>query len=120
VQSAVRHIEGSMAYTRGDPYIWSDGDFLHLWSVTGRDHWQTIEGYVDNPEASGVQITDAVAAEFAVMRFAELLQLGEAAGAIERALRNSSGNFGCAALEELAPRLLKLCSDSSWSAELRR
>jgi hypothetical protein len=101
-----------MSYTRGDPYIWSDGDHLHLWSTTGRDNWQTVEGYADNPNASGVQIAEPLADEFAVMRFAELLRLGQASAAIDRALQNWSGNFGCAALEELAPHSRRICSDS--------
>lgn len=101
-----------MSYMRGETYIWSDGDHLHLWSRKGMDHWQTIEGYQGNPTASGVQIPEPLADEFAVMRFAELLRLGEAISAIERALSNWGGNFGCAALEHLAPRIREVSEAS--------
>ena len=100
-----------MAYTRGEIYIWSDGTHLHLWSESGMDDWPNMERYQGNPAASGVQIPDTVADEFAVMRFAELLASGDAAAAIERTLQNGSGNFGCASLERLASQLRQLASD---------
>ncbi len=98
-----------MAYTKGSTYIWSDGEQLHLWSETGLDHWQSIPAYGGKPGGSGVQIDEAIADQFAVMRFAELLKLGEARSAIEQAIAHWGGNFGCTALEELAPILRAFC-----------
>lgn len=94
-----------MAYTKGSTCIWSDGDRLHVWCEEGLDHWQSIPAYGDKPDASGVHIPESVADEFAVMRFAELVKSGDVSAVIERALARWGGNFGCAALEELAPRL---------------
>jgi len=99
-----------VSYTKGDTYIWSDGEFLHLWAEEGLDHWRTIEQYEGKPNASGVQVPESVADQFAVMRFAELLKLGEASASLEEALRQWAGNSGCHALEELAPVLRKFCA----------
>lgn len=98
-----------MAYTKGSTYIWSDGEQLHLWSEEGLDHWQSIPEYGEKPKGSGVQIPEPVADQFAVMRFAELLKSGEACAVINRTVSQWGGNFGCVALEELAPRLLTFC-----------
>ena len=98
-----------MAYTKGSTYIWSDGEQLHLWSEEGLDHWQSIPEYGDKPNGSGVQIPEPLADQFAVMRFAELLKSGEACAAINLAIAQWGGNFGCVALEELAPSLLAFC-----------
>lgn len=100
-----------MAYTRGEIYIWSDGTHLHLWSETGMDDWPAMEGYEGNAAASGVQIPEPVADEFAAMRFAEILASGRAVDVIERTLRHWGGNFGCVALERLATQLRQLASD---------
>ena len=98
-----------MSYTKGSTYIWSDGEQLHLWADQGLDHWQTMDQYADKPGASGVQIPEHVADQFAVMRFAELLKLGKAQAAVDEALAQWSGNFGCVALEELAPVIRRFC-----------
>ena len=100
-----------MAYTKGSTYIWSDGEQLHLWSEEGLDHWQSVPEYGEKSNGSGVQIPESVADQFAVMRFAELLKSGEASAAIEKALAQWGGNFGCVALEELAPRLRVFCEE---------
>jgi len=97
-----------MSYTRGETYIWSDGDHLHLWSESGMDNWPAMEAYAGKPGASGVQITEEIADEFAVMRVAELLAMGELSGAVQRALSKWSGNFGCHALERHSEHLMKL------------
>jgi hypothetical protein len=96
-----------MSYTRGEPYIWSDGEQLHLWSESGMDGWPQMEAYAGKPKASGVQIPEVVADEFAVMRVAELLAMGNLPNVIERALGKWSGNFGCRALEAHSQQLLK-------------
>ncbi len=98
-----------MSYTKGSTYIWSDGEQLHLWADEGMDHWQSMEQYSNKPSASGVQISEQVADQFAVMRFAELLKSGEAHAAIEQALAQWAGNFGCVALEEFAPVMRQFC-----------
>ena len=77
------------------------------------DDWQATERYAGNPAASGVQIAESVADEFAVMRFAELLKLGEASITIERALSKWTGNSGCAALEQLAKHMQRICARDS-------
>jgi hypothetical protein len=92
-----------VAYIKGKTHIWSDGGRLHLWSETGLDNWQSMEAYQGKAEASGVQISEATADEFAVMRFAELIKLGTLNSVIRRALAH--GNFGGQALVELAPLL---------------
>ncbi|WP_457425287.1 hypothetical protein [Roseateles sp. P5_E7] len=89
-----------MAYIKGSTHIWSDGEKLHLWCVSGLDNWQSMEAYEGNPNASGVQISEAVADEFSVMRFAELVKLGKVQEVVRRALAH--GNFGGTALAELA------------------
>jgi hypothetical protein len=99
-----------VAYTRGATYIWSDSEHLHIWSETGLDHWSEIEQYQGNPSASGVQIAEAVADEFAVMRFAEILLSGEVSAVVTRALNNWKGNTGCQALEQTALQLQALAA----------
>jgi hypothetical protein len=98
-----------VSYTKGSTYIWSDGEQLHLWADEGLDHWESMEQYTDMPMASGVQIPEQIADQFAVMRFAELLKSGEAGAAVEQALARWAGNFGCSALEELAPVIRRFC-----------
>ena len=99
-----------MSYTKGSTYIWSDGEQLHLWADQGLDHWQSMEQYADKPNASGVQIPEDIADQFAVMRFAELLKLRRASTTVERSLAQWAGNFGCVALEELAPSIREFCA----------
>jgi hypothetical protein len=101
-----------VAYTRGTTYIWSDSEHLHIWSETGQDHWSQIEQYQAKPNASGVQIAETIADEFAVMRFAELVASGEVAAVVARALSNWNGNTGCQALERVAPQLANLAGQS--------
>jgi hypothetical protein len=75
-----------MSYFRGDPYIWSDRERLHLWTIAADD---TL-GH--DAYAAGVEIPEATMDQFAVMRFAELLELGIARKTIAEALDNT--NFG--------------------------
>ena len=62
-----------MAYMKGEPYVWSDGDELHIWSKSGNDGWSENESLHGIAEASGVALDEKHADEFAVMRFAELI-----------------------------------------------
>lgn len=75
-----------MSYFRGEPYIWSDGERLHLWT-TAADGTLNHDTYT-----AGVEIPEATMDQFAVMRFAELLELGLAGKTIAEALENT--NFG--------------------------
>ena len=54
-----------------------------------------------------MQIEETIADQFAVMRFAELVKTGKVDDAIEKAL--AQGNFGCAALADVAPLLKRVC-----------
>ncbi|WP_066262392.1 hypothetical protein [Hydrogenophaga flava] len=101
-----------MAYTRGTTYIWSDSEHLHIWSERGLDHWPQMEQYQGKPSASGVQIAESIADEFAVMRFAELVASGEVEAVIARALSSWKGNTGCHALEQVAPQLARIAPRS--------
>ena len=103
-----------MAYMRGDNYIWTGtDDRVHVWIGDGDDGWRESGWALADDDtllpgrehASGVALPVAVMDEFVVMRFAELLQAGEVDAAVDRALRNHDGNFGCAALVERATQL---------------
>lgn len=89
-----------MSYFRGDPYIWSDGEQLHLWT-TATDGTLNHDDY-----AAGVEIPEATMDLFAVMRFAELLELGIAGKTIAEALDNT--NFGGDCLRRHADTLQAL------------
>ena len=89
----------AMSYFRGDHYVWSDGDCLHLWSAApyepANDHY-----------AAGVSMPEALMDQFAVMRFAELVWLGRADAAITDALQVM--NFGGDALRARADDIRRL------------
>jgi len=89
-----------MSYFRGDPYIWSDGERLHLWTAS------SYVPFNDEAYAAGVQIPEATMDQFAVMRFAELLELGIAGKTIAEALGNT--NFGGDCLRRHAATLQAL------------
>jgi hypothetical protein len=83
-----------MSYMRGQFYIWSDGDHLHL----------------DTPGApeDGLLIPQDIADDYAVMRFAQLIEKNQVSDVIARALERWTGNFGCVALNKLASELSAL------------
>ena len=95
-----------MSYMRGDNYIWSDGERLHLWVADGYDGWDQAVWAIDENEerregrvnASGVGIPEGVMDEFVVMRLAQLIEEGLVEEAIDRAVARGGGNFGCEAL----------------------
>src|SRR5262245_46089434 len=92
-----------MSYMRGANYLWrGEDDRRHLWIDDGFDPWEETgwaEGKVIDPRpAAGVAIRQEVMDEYVVMRIAELVESGEAAAAIDRALAQYGGNFGCSAL----------------------
>jgi hypothetical protein len=103
-----------MAYTRGDNYIWSSGERTHLWIADGEDGWAECiwnEGG-RHPNPSGVGVPQGVMDEYVVMRFAELVRSGDVAATIDRAVTRHAGNFGCAALNEIAPALKAMASQA--------
>ena len=96
-----------MSYLRGKTYIWSDGERFHVWVADGEDSWNEsvwAEGNNKDGEVcpGGVSILEHSLDEFTVMRFAELIDNGLLDSAIDRALNNWKGNFGCMALERNA------------------
>jgi hypothetical protein len=99
---------------RGDYYLWSDGaEVLHIWVADGYDGWDeaiwaTDEGgkrYEDRAKASGVGIPEKVMDEFVVMRLAQMVEEDLFEDAIDRAIENYGGNFGCTALSQAAEGL---------------
>jgi hypothetical protein len=91
---------------RGDNYIWSDGERLHIWIADGYDGWDQAIWAADESEkrredrvnASGVSIFERVMDEFVMMRLAQMIEDGLVEDAIDRAVARSGGNFGCEAL----------------------
>lgn len=99
-----------MSYLRGAYYIWSCHRQTHFWAVDGNDGWNESgwaygirERSRDMASApSGVGLPQAIADEYAVMRFAELVVERDLHLAIDRALESGGGNGGCTALQQLA------------------
>lgn len=101
---ALHREEFTMAYLRGNTYIWSDGRRMHVWVADGDDGWKEsgwAEGLTSS--GSGVAITQDAMDEYVMMRFAELIQEGAACTAAERAIGAHHGNGGCMALETSWP-----------------
>jgi len=95
---------------RGANYIFrGEDDRVHLWIDDGLTPWEEsiwAEGKVIDPRpAAGVAIKQEIMDEYVVMRFAELVEQGLAAGAIDRAGAKDDGNFGCRGLQRCAPAL---------------
>jgi hypothetical protein len=100
-----------MSYMRGDQYLRSDGDRLHIWVADGHDGWED-SGWAEAVKSSGraptgkraamppsrpsgLAIPEQIADEFVVMRLAELIAEGRAETAIRQAVRRHRGNVGC-------------------------
>ena len=107
-----------MAYLRGDNYVWAgDDDRVHIWVADGEDDWAESGWACDTDgkrhpgleQAAGVSVPQAVIDLYVVMRFAELVESGELAATIDRALREQP-NFGSEALAERAEKI-KAISD---------
>ena len=102
-----------MSYMRGDYYLWSDGERLHLWAADGYDGWDDsiwAQGGRSNRKtadkrASGVALPLDVVDELVVMRLAQIVDERRFAGAIERAVAQYGGNGGCISLAEKAADL---------------
>jgi hypothetical protein len=102
-----------MSYHRGDNYIWSDGERLHIWAADGYDGWDEALWAIDESDqrredrvnASGVSIPEAIMDEFVMMRLAQMVAEGLVDEVIDRAIARSSGNFGCDALVKKGEQL---------------
>jgi hypothetical protein len=103
-----------MAYTRGDHYVWSDGERLHLWARDGYDGWDDSVWHEGDSGGraeggpSGVAVPERLAEEVAVMLVAELVATGRLSAVVDRAIERWEGNFGCCALMEVGGRLKAL------------
>lgn len=95
-----------MSYMRGDNYIWSAGEQLHIWVADGYDGCDQAVWAADESEkrrkgrenASGVGNYEGVMDEFVMMRFAQMIEEGMVEEAIDRAVARSGGNFDCEVL----------------------
>lgn len=94
-----------MSYMRGEHYVWSDGDRLHVWVADGYDGWDDSVWLVGGgkpgegrSQASGVGISETVMDEFIMMRLAQMIQEDLVEDAMDRAVIRGGSNFGCAAL----------------------
>lgn len=99
-----------MSYLRGDLYVWSDGDRVHLWCADGYDGWNDsiwaehrpmpaiAPDPPDGPLASGVGIRHEDLDAFVVMRLAQLIDEGTIGAAIDQALERGGKNGGGEAL----------------------
>lgn len=102
-----------MSYMRGDYYLWSDGDNLHIWVAEGYDGWDEAvwaldddgEISADRVNASGVSIPKKVMDAFVMMRLAQMIDEGLVSEAIERAAGEYGGNFGSTMLAKNAQKL---------------
>ncbi len=102
-----------MAYMRGNYYLWSDGERLHIWMADGYDSWDEAGWALDNDgkrsadrlNASGVSIPEKVMDAFVMMRLAQMLDEGTTGGAIDRAISEYGGNFGSTMLAKNAQKI---------------
>ena len=92
-----------MSYSRGDYYIWSDGKRLHIW--THRDHEYDTADMAD-VFPGRVNLPENLADAFAVMRFAELLEMGIVDSILDHVAASPAGhNLGGDALRKHAPAI---------------
>jgi hypothetical protein len=100
---------------RGANYLWSDGEYVHIWSADGYDGWDE-SGWAahlanqeptgeSRPRPSGVSLALETADEFAAMHFAQTIEDRRLCQAILRTLEKHSGNGGCLALRQLSALL---------------
>ncbi len=104
-----------MSYMRGNNYLWSDGEYMHLWIADGYDGWDESGwntgandeprdfGLGENSKPSGIKIPEKVLDEFVMMRFAQMLHEGVVAATIDRAIKH--GNIGGMMLKKNAAKL---------------
>lgn len=102
-----------MAYMRGNYYLWSDGDNLHIWVADGYDGWDEAiwavdddgERRADRVNASGVSIPEKVMDAFVMMRLAQMIDAGLVDEAIDCAVGEYGGNWGSTVLAKNAEKL---------------
>jgi hypothetical protein len=102
-----------MAYMRGDYYLWSDGDNLHVWVANGYDGWDEAgwaldkdgKRSADRMNASGVSIPEKVMDALVMMRLAQMIDEGLVGEAIDRAVGEYGGNVGSTTLAKNAEQL---------------
>lgn len=95
-----------MSYMRGNYYVWHDGENVHIWSADGYDGWNDSVWAVDDKgkrdgdriSASGVSLPEPVLDQLVMMRLAQMMEENLVEGAIDRAIGNYKGNFGCDSL----------------------
>lgn len=73
-----------MAYHRGEPYIWDDGNEVHIWSNLREGE----TGY-----HSSVRVDGRIMDEFALRRFSELVEENRVPPQILAAIRKMGGNW---------------------------
>lgn len=70
-----------MSYHRDEPYVWSDGEHMHLWSNLREDTRYT----------AGVRIKERIFDEIVIKRFVDMIEEGRVPIAIAQAVRKSGG-----------------------------
>lgn len=76
-----------MSYLRGEPYVWSDGSYMHIWSgMTDKGWEQKAKMWVEDFDA------------LVLMRYAEMTE-AEKDDMRAHALARAVGNHGVRALE---------------------
>ena len=117
-----------MAYMRGDYYLWSDGESIHLWASDGYDRWDESgwhhqddgDQYPVEPthlkdggnNASGVSIHQEIMDEYVMMRLAQMVHEGLVDAAIDRCTdpKGRGGNIGAMMLTANAEKLKQALS----------
>jgi len=109
-----------MSYMRGNYYLWSDGDNMHIWVADGYDGWdesgwntgpndqQRDFGLGAESKPSGIKIPEKVLNEFVMMRLAEILHEGAVDETIDRTIKHR--NFGGTILKKNAEKLKRILS----------
>lgn len=112
-----------MAYMRGENYIWSDGDLLHIWAADGYDGWDESgwhkdeEGEIEPTHirqgeviASGVSVSQEVMDEYVLMRLAQLIYTGEFEECLNRII-TSEQNVGGLMIQKNATVIYEALKD---------
>ena len=103
-----------MSYLRGQYYVWTGSDGVHLWAADGEDSWKDSvwaesarkRKVKRGQKPSGVRLPESTLDEFVVMRFAELIDERKFVSTIRRVIKGKPGNVGEASLRLHAKELL--------------
>ena len=109
---------------RGDYYLWADGgDVLHIWAADGYDEWDEscwVDGRCEaGQKPSGVGIPEKVLDELVIMRLAQIIEEGLVDEAIDRAVSNQGGNYGCDTLSHNAGKLKEVLKQIEITSSFR-